>query len=82
MMPLRSRYHKRYLLAVILGATLLLVINTQLQVSTFQSRYTIEISRSITPYTGNKVENSTQTLGYKDVPVDDEGLINLIKGFY
>ena len=58
-----------------------MVINTQLQVSTFQSRYTIEISRSITPYTGNKAENSTQTFGYKEVPVDDEGLINFIKGF-
>ena len=82
MMPLRSRYQKRYLLAVMFIAALLLIINTHLQVSTFQSYYRIEISRSNVPYTVMKGDNSTQTLNFKDVPVNDEGLINHIKGLF
>ena len=77
MMPLRSRYQKRYLLAIISVAAFLLIINTELQVSTFQSYYTIEISRSSVPFTLVKVDNSTQ-----NVPVDDERLINYIQGLF
>ena len=81
-MPFRSRNQKRYLFGVICIAAVLLIINTQLQITAIHRYYTIELSRTIVPHTLISADNSTKNMALKDVRRDDEGVINQIKGLF
>ena len=81
-MPFRARNQKRYLFGVICIAAVLLIINTQLQITAIHSYYTIELSRTIVPHTLMLTANSTQNIALKDVQSDDEEVINQIKGLF
>ena len=78
----RSRFHKRCLTVIIIGATVLL-INTQLQTLTFpEKRYSIEVTKINTP---NIVRHDVKFANIPDVSendtlaADDETIVNYIK---
>lgn len=80
-MLFRSRYHKKYLLAVILATMFLLIINTQLQVTTFRKHFTLEITEtSATLFEGKRTDNVTQIYERADLRVDDPTLVTYIRG--
>lgn len=83
-MLFRSRHHKRYLLGLIAGATILLIFNAQLQVMTFEKRYTIEIIKMSTPYVVRHddvehTENVTNIFERENLAADDQNIISFIQ---
>ena len=87
-MPFRSRLQKRYLLAAIFTIIVMLLFNTQLQVLTFQRRYTIEIVKTSTPYVArrhdvrspeNLTEVVTEIFEQDNLAADDRSIISYIQ---